>query len=128
VKTVAGVGTLLVAMGAHEAYMRWEDAGVWKSLHTTAARLANADTANARRLGRAAATHLAAIEAIESGPGWGKVPRALEDMAMLRRAHPDASMADLGALHQPPLSKGAVADRLRRLLRWAEFHAGHPGG
>lgn len=120
VKAVGGVGTLLAAMGAHKAYLTWEDRGVWKELHATASRLANADAANARRLGRAAAAHLAAIDAADAAIGIANLPPALREIAELRRAHPDASLEELGRFCRPPVGKGAVADRFRRIAQAVE--------
>jgi DNA-binding transcriptional regulator WhiA len=37
----------------------------------------------------------------------------------LRLAHPNASLAELGALADPPMSKDAIAGLLRRLIRRA---------
>lgn len=119
VKSVSGVGTLLAAMGAHEAYLAWEDRGVWKEVHATAARLANADAANARRLGRAAAAQFAAIEEADARVGLRTLPPALREVAALRQAHPDASLEELGRLCDPPVGKAAVADRFRRIARVA---------
>jgi hypothetical protein len=115
VKSVGGVGTALAAMGAHDAYLAWEAGGVLKEVHVEAGRLANADAANARRLARASASQLAAIEAVEELHGLQKLPRALREIADLRRANPDASMDELGRLCTPPVTKAAVAGRLRRL-------------
>lgn len=120
VKTVGGVGTVLAAMGAHGAYLDWETGSIWKSVHVEASRLANADAANARRLARAAVAHLEAIEAIDDGPGLGSLPRALCEAAELRRAHPEASLEELARLSDPPVTKPAIADRLRRLVRLAD--------
>lgn len=117
VKDVASIGTVLAAMGAHDAYMAWEDGAVWKSVHVEAARLANADAANARRLARAAAAQLDAIEQIGD---LSKLPRALREAAELRRAHPEASIDELARLAQPVVSKGAMAGRLSRLVALAE--------
>ena len=51
---------------------------------------------------------LAAIERVAGVAG-------LADVATLRLANPDATLAELGALLDPPRSKGAVLARLRRL-------------
>ncbi|GAB5001147.1 MULTISPECIES: helix-turn-helix domain-containing protein [Mycobacterium] len=32
--------------------------------------------------------------------------------------HPDASLAELGALHEPPLTKHAVSGIIRRAKKW----------
>jgi cell division protein WhiA len=50
------------------------------------------------------------------------VPDALADIGRLRLAHPDLGLADLAARADPPLSKDALAGRLRRLLGLAHRH------
>jgi len=123
VKGVANVGTALAAMGAHDAYLAWEGGAVWKSVHVEAARLANADTGNARRLAGAAVAQLNAIDEIESRHGLNTLPAALREVAELRRANPEASLDELGGLCEPPVTKAALADRMRRLARIADSSA-----
>jgi len=116
VKGAGDIGTVLAAMGAHDAYLAWEAGSVWKSVHVSAGRLANADAANAKRLARAAVVHLSAIDEIEETHGIHALSPALREIAELRRAHPQASLEELARLCAPPVSKGAVADRLRRIV------------
>jgi cell division protein WhiA len=52
--------------------------------------------------------------------GWEGLPDELAAVATLRLAHPDATLTELGALLDPPRSKGAVLARLRRLAALAE--------
>jgi DNA-binding protein WhiA len=52
-----------------------------------------------------------------------EVPRELAEAGRLRLAHPEASIAELAALADPPLTKDAIAGRLRRLLTAAERRA-----
>lgn len=120
-KTVGAIGTVLAAMGAHDAYLAWEEGSVWKSVHVEASRLANADAANARRLARASVTHLAAIEALDATNALEKLPPALREAAELRRADPGASLDELARLCAPPITKAAVAHRLRRIVDLAGF-------
>ena len=47
--------------------------------------------------------------------GWDGLPADLAEVATLRLAHPDASLAELGAMLDPPRSKGGVLGRLRRI-------------
>lgn len=128
VKSTAGIGAVLAAMGAHESYLRWEAGSVWKSVHVAAGRLANADAGNARRLARAAVTHLAAIEEIDQVRGIRALPPALREVAELRRRHPEASLEELGRLCSPPVTKAATADRLRRIARAAGFESARSHG
>ncbi|MBI4729681.1 MAG: DNA-binding protein WhiA [Acidobacteria bacterium] len=118
-KDVASVGAALAFMGAHRAALAWEEGLVWKSVRAQAARLANADAANAGRIARAAVAQRAAIEAIEEGPGLASLVPGLREAARLRLAHPQASLEELGRLCRPPVSKGAVAGRMRKLERLA---------
>lgn len=119
VKGNEAVGTALAALGAHEAYLAWEEGAIWKTVHVEAARMANADAGNAKRQARAVAQHLRAIDAIESTRGLEAMPVALAEVARVRREHPEATLEELGTLCRPPVSKAAVADRLRRLVRLA---------
>lgn len=112
VKDHAGVVSTLAAIGAHSAAMQREDASIWKSLHSDANRLANADAGNARRHAAAVTAQLAAIEALEGE----RLPAALAEIASLRAEDPDASLAELAARCDPPITRAAAADRLRRLV------------
>lgn len=123
-KDVASVGAALALMGAHRATLDWEEGQVWKGVHVEASRLANADAANARRIARAAVAQRAAIAWLEAERGLASLPRALREVAELRLANPQASLDELGRLCSPPVSKGAVADRMRRLERMAGREAG----
>jgi DNA-binding protein WhiA len=119
VKAAPAIGVALAAMGAHDAYLAWEAGAVWKSVHVEAGRLANADAANARRVARAAVAHINAIEEVDRAVGVRTLPLALREAADLRRAHPASSLDELARLCDPPISKPAFADRLRRIADMA---------
>ncbi|NUS41575.1 MAG: DNA-binding protein WhiA, partial [Terrabacter sp.] len=51
------------------------------------------------------------------------VPEHLRQAGELRLAHKQASLEELGQLADPPLSKDAVAGRIRRLLSTADTRA-----
>ena len=80
-------------------------------------RLTNADAANLSRQAAAAARHRAAIAA---AGGLDHLPPDVRLVAELRLAHPEATLAELATLARPPLSKAAVAGRLRRLAQSVE--------
>ena len=48
------------------------------------------------------------------------VPEHLREAGHLRLAHKQASLEELGALADPPMTKDAVAGRIRRLLAMAD--------
>lgn len=119
-KEGAGVGRLLAAMGAHNGYLEWEEGGVWKSVRGEANRLANGDAANARRTARAAIEQRIWAEHALARFGDDGLPDAVREIAHLRLANPEASLEELGRLCRPPITKPAVAGRIRRLERMAE--------
>src|SRR6267378_3091607 len=92
----------------------------------TANRLANFDDANLRRSARAAVAAGARVErALEIlGPD---APQHLTMAGQLRMAHRQASLEELGQLADPPLTKDAIAGRIRRLLAMADRRAADQG-
>ncbi|MGW4276090.1 DNA-binding protein WhiA, partial [Streptomyces seoulensis] len=55
------------------------------------------------------------------------VPEHLAAAGRLRMEHKQASLEELGALADPPLTKDAVAGRIRRLLAMADKRASDLG-
>lgn len=109
------IGRALATMGASSAYLAWEDGRIRREVRGEAVRLANADQANLRRSVAAAMAQVAMVETAVAELGWEGLPADVADVAALRLANPEASLAELGALLDPPRSKGAVLARLRRL-------------
>lgn len=93
-----------------------------REVRATANRLANFDDANMRRSARAAVAAGARVaRAMEIlGPD---VPDHLAEAGRLRLAHKQASLEELGVLADPPLTKDAIAGRIRRLLAMADRRA-----
>ncbi|ALE85701.1 hypothetical protein XF36_23245 [Pseudonocardia sp. HH130629-09] len=75
-------------------------------------------TVNARRAATAAAATTERVRAALRVLGDDVVPH-LRETALLRLEHPSLSLAELGRLADPPLTKDTVAGRLRRLVRLA---------
>jgi DNA-binding protein WhiA len=116
------IGTLLKRLGAQEAVVVWEERRLRREVRGTANRLANFDDANLRRSARAAVAAGARVErAFEIlGPD---LPDHLRQAGELRLAHKQSSLEELGQLADPPLTKDAVAGRIRRLLATADKRA-----
>jgi DNA-binding protein WhiA len=120
------IGALLTRLGAHETLLAWEERRMRREVRATANRLANFDDANLRRSARAAvAAGARAQRALEI---LGEdVPDHLRMAGDLRVEHRQASLEELGALHEPPLTKDAIAGRIRRLLAMADKRASDLG-
>ncbi|MEQ6899576.1 DNA-binding protein WhiA [Nocardioides sp. YIM 152588] len=116
------IGQLLTRLGAHETLMAWEERRMRREVRATANRLANFDDANLRRSARAAVTAGARVERAMEILG-DEVPDHLRMAGTLRLEHKQASLEELGQLHDPVLTKDAIAGRIRRLLAMADKRA-----
>ena len=116
------ISAMLARLGAHDAMLIWEERRVRREVRGTANRLANFDDANLRRSARAAVAAGARVErAFEILAD--DLPDHLRQAGELRLAHKEASLEELGRLADPPLTKDAVAGRIRRLLATADKRA-----
>ncbi|MDN5631385.1 DNA-binding protein WhiA, partial [Kocuria sp.] len=116
------IAALLTRLGAHRALLQWEDRRMRKEVRATANRLANFDDANLRRSAQAAVTAGAKVERALDILG-DEAPEHLRAAGRLRVANKQASLDELGRLSEPPLTKDAIAGRIRRLLAMADRRA-----
>lgn len=114
------IGELLTLVGATRAFLDWDDQRLRRQLRGEATRLANADRANLQRSIDASRTQVAGVEAAIAAVGWDALPDELRGVALARLANPEASLAELGELLDPPVGKSAVHRRLQRLVRLAD--------
>ncbi len=120
------IGALLTRLGAHDSVLAWEERRMRREVRATANRLANFDDANLRRSARAAVAAGARVErALEILAD--DVPDHLRAAGLLRLEHKQASLEELGQLSDPPMTKDAVAGRIRRLLAMADRKAAENG-
>src|SRR6202453_4328744 len=120
------IGALLTRMGAQDTRLVWEERRMRREVRATANRLANFDDANLRRSARAAVAAGARVERALEILGQD-APEHLTMAGKLRMAHRQASLEELGQLANPPLTKDAIAGRIRRLLAMADRRAGEQG-
>jgi DNA-binding protein WhiA len=123
------ISAMLVHMGAHATVLSWEELRQRREVRATANRLVNFDDANLRRSAQAAVAACARVErALEILDG--QMPEHLRYAGELRLRFRDASLDELGHHSDPPMTKDAVAGRIRRLLAMADKRAedlGIPG-
>ncbi len=120
------IGAMLVLMGATASVTAWEEMRQRREVRATANRLVNFDDANLRRSAQAAVAACARVErAMEIlGP---EIPKHLKYAGELRLAFRDSSLDELGHHADPPMTKDAVAGRIRRLLAMADKRASDEG-
>ena len=117
VKSFEGVVALLQAMGARRSALAVAQVRRVKSLKNQVNRRVNAEMANQARGAAAAADQLILVERAEKELGLRTLPPALREFCVLRRAHPEAPLASLGELCDPPVGKSAMHHRVIRLQR-----------
>ena len=59
-----------------------------------------------------------AIEEIQRRIGLDNLPDDLREVAKLRLANKDASLSELGAMMNPPLTKSGINHRLKKLMEF----------
>jgi len=113
---------LLKQMGCVDQVEKWEELRSRREVRGVANRLANFDDANLRRSAQAAVAAGARVQRALEILGE-QAPDHLKYAGELRLEHKNASLDELGRLAVPPMTKDAVAGRIRRLLATADKRA-----
>jgi len=121
-----GITELLRQMGCIDQVDKWEELRNRREVRGAANRLANFDDANLRRSAQAAVAASARVQRALEILGTD-APEHLKYAGELRLKHKDASLDELGRLAEPPMTKDAVAGRIRRLLATADRRAADLG-
>jgi len=120
------IEALLCKLGAAAGVQAWQQRQQRREVRGTASTLANFDSANQRRSADASAAAVARVRAALALLA-GDAPEHLLAVGRLRLEHPQASLEELGTFVDPPVTKDAVAGRLRRLLSHADRQATSKG-
>lgn len=119
---------ILNIMEAHVSLMELENVRIFKEMRNTVNRKVNCETANLNKTVSAAVKQLEDITYLRDTIGLEKLSEGLEEVALARLSHPDASLKELGALLSPPVGKSGVNHRLRKLGDLAEKVRKEQGG
>jgi DNA-binding protein WhiA len=107
------IGTFLRWIGAGPSLLELESRQVSRSVRGDLNRLLNAESANLDRIAAAAARQLAAIAVLDADGRLADQPDAVRAIAALRRAIPEASLAELAT--ELGMPRGRVQRALDRL-------------
>lgn len=119
---------ILNIMEAHVSLMELENVRILKEMRNTVNRKVNCETANLNKTVSAAVKQLEDITYLRDTIGLEKLSEGLEEVALARLSHPDASLKELGALLSPSVGKSGVNHRLRKLGDLAEKVRKEQGG
>lgn len=120
VKQSEQIEDMLTYLGAPVAAMGIMEARLEKELNNKVNRRCNCDEANTSKVVEAAQEQLAAIRIIEESGLEEQLPQKLHQALLARRENPEASLTELAAMMEPPITKPAMNHRLKKLLELAK--------
>ncbi|MCI7685690.1 MAG: DNA-binding protein WhiA [Eubacteriales bacterium] len=120
IKKADYIGDMLGIMGASNSMLEFENIKIERGIKGEAARIANCDNANVDRALNASERQLRDIRVIQEKMGIDGLPEQLRQVAVLRLERPEASLTEIGEALNPPIQKGGVNKRFRRIHQLAE--------
>ncbi len=110
------ISDFLTYLGAPIAAMGIMEARLEKELNNKVNRRCNCDEANTSKVVEAAQEQLAAIRVLREDGRANRLPQKLQKALDARLKNPEASLTELAAMMEPPISKPAMNHRLRKLV------------
>ena len=107
---------LLTFLGAPVCAMGIIEARLEKELNNKVNRRCNCDEANTSKVVEAAQEQLAAIRELRNKGMLEHLPQKLLQAAVAREDNPEASLTELAAMMEPPITKPAMNHRLKKLV------------
>lgn len=114
------ISDCLTFLGAPVAAMGIMEARLEKELNNKVNRRCNCDEANTSKVVEAAQEQLSAIRILRGKTMIEHLPEKLKQAALARESNPEASLTELAAMMQPPITKPAMNHRLKKLVLLAK--------
>ena len=110
----------LTYLGAPVAAMGILEAKLEKELNNKVNRRCNCDDANLSKVVEAAQEQLSAIRILHERGLFESLPAKLRAAAIARERAPEASLSELAEMMEPPISKPAMNNRMKKLIQTAK--------
>ncbi len=110
----------LTYLGAPVAAMGIMEARLEKELNNKVNRRCNCDDANISKVVEAAQEQIAAIRTLRELRLLEKLPAKLKEAAIAREENPESSLSELAAMMEPPITKPAMNNRMKKLIQTAK--------
>lgn len=114
------ISDCLTFLGAPVAAMGIMEARLEKELNNKVNRRCNCDEANTSKVVEAAQEQLAAIRILRSRGLFEQLSPKIKQAAQAREQHPSSSLTELAAMMEPPITKPAMNNRMKKLMQAAE--------
>lgn len=119
-KEAEQITDVLNILGAHGQLLQLENIRIMKEMRNKTNRINNCDNANLDKTVNAAMNQVENILLIEQHQGLAFLSAKLREVAELRLEHPEASLAELAELLDPPIGKSGINHRLKKIEEVAE--------
>ena len=119
-KQSEGIEDFLTFLGAPVCAMAVMEAKMEKELINGVNRRVNCETANLSKVVTAAGDQIDAIRLLERRGILETLPEKLQITAQMRLRNPEATLAELAGMSNPPVSKSAINHRMRKLVELAK--------
>jgi DNA-binding protein WhiA len=113
------VSDFLGYIGSPSAMMEFENIRAGKDVNSKVTRAVNCDEGNTKRQAEAAAQRNELITRVMESGLSGKLPPELREAAKAHMENPGASLAELGAMMDPPIGKSGMRHRLDKIAEYA---------
>ena len=113
------ISEVLIRLGASVSGMAVIEARLEKELNNKVNRRVNCDGANISKVVEAAQVQLAAIRILRERGQLEELPEKLRQAALAREENPEASLTELAAMMEPPITKPAMNNRMKKLMALA---------
>ena len=120
IKQSEQISDFLTYLGAPVAAMGIMEARLEKELNNKVNRRCNCDDANITKVVEAAQEQLAAIRVLREAGLLDQLPGKLKQAADARENNPSASLSELAAMMEPPITKPAMNNRMKKLVLLAK--------
>ena len=100
--------------------MEFENIRAEKDVKSKVTRTVNCDEGNTKRQAEAAALRNELITRVMESGKANKLPPELRDAAKAHMENPGASLAELGAMMDPPIGKSGMRHRLDKIAEFAK--------
>ena len=114
------ISEMLSRLGAVVCGMGIIEARLEKELNNKVNRRVNCDGANISKVVEAAQAQLTAIRILRERGQFDQLPQKLQEAAEARETEPEASLTELAAMMVPPITKPAMNNRMKKLMKIAE--------
>ncbi len=120
IKNSQAICNFLAAVGSNEGVLRLYEVITNRKMKNDMNRLQNFEMANIDKKAVTAARQIAAIGLVDKKIGIDKLPEGLKKVCEYRLQHEEASLEEIAAMFNPPVSKSCINHRMRKIVSLAE--------